>query len=201
MNTDNRLQTFEIMCHALLYALPFCPKKQIVDDLQMIVERLTFSGLTSSEESSDVLESEAEQLFVRDLPRPMVVYVKWLIRKGFIGYISDDEGYKFVSYVSTALEKYHEVEFLTAVRLPRSSQVEISEKLKGVHGAQSRIVFMTVPSLVAGFVVRRPDGQDDYSLAGSAGGLIEKFLLSVQPQYHNSQGMTESAVGEAVAAS
>jgi F0F1-type ATP synthase delta subunit len=183
MNDDNQDKTFELMGKALFHALPFCPQAQLIDDLRMVVERITFSDLASTSNSIEDIEAAVETLFVRDQPRAMIVFIEWAVHRGYIATLSGNVGYSFISRVSDELSKFKEIEFLSAVKLPQAFQIEISEQLHRVHGDSSRIVFMTIPSLVAGFVVRYADGKDDYSLAGSASMFIEKFLVATQPQY------------------
>jgi F0F1-type ATP synthase delta subunit len=188
-SADSQQKIFDLMGKALLHALPFAPQAQLIENLRMVVERITFSDLaTSSAESIDTGEALIESLFARDQPRAMIVFVKWVLRRGYISMLSGDNGYGFITHVSNELSRFKEIEFLTAVKLPQKMQIEVSEQVHKVHGEDSRIVFITVPSLMAGFVVRYPDGKDDFSLSGSASGLIQQFIITTQPQYDAGRG-------------
>lgn len=183
MSADDRQSILRAMSTALYRAMPYSPKTQVIDNLRMIVERITFSDLAESEEPREAIVAEMEALFSRDLPEPLMVYLKWSLSRGYLPVLSGEQGYDFISHVSVSLSMFKEIEFMTAVQLSSDMQVGIATKIQSIHGEDTRVVFVIVPSLVAGFVVKYPGGQVDHSLSGSASSLIQKFIAATQPSY------------------
>lgn len=151
------------------------PVDEMVKELHLIIERLTFHSNTSRRQR-ELGAQDIEALLGSDVSRSMFDFMVWSADHKLLKLFQGDAGQVFLSYCAKHYRHIGEVTVTTPVSLSDVFTFTISEQLRQVHPFPTRLIFRTEPSLVAGVVIKTSDDLHDYSLRKSMLSDISAYL-------------------------
>jgi F0F1-type ATP synthase delta subunit len=123
-------------------------------ELQLVVERMSFSGLAERQPQDDVATMAEIDLYFRDeLREPMVSFLHWMASRNMLGVLSGRAGLVFLDHCIKKYAKVSEVVITTAVSLDADYEQHLADRLRAVHPLPARILFAVQPNLVAGLTI------------------------------------------------
>jgi F0F1-type ATP synthase delta subunit len=142
------------------------PIDQIMGELQVIIERLSFSELHQvlpGSRDQDKL-SEIELLLKDDISPEVLGFVKWMAQQNLMRLLGGKGGRLFLSYCSVHYRKVQQVRFVTAVDIGEAARHSIVNKLRVIYPEPTRIIFEVETSLLAGCLIDDGQRRSDMSL-------------------------------------
>ena len=141
------------------------PVAQLLSELQVVIERLSFSGLVYREDSHNAaFVSELDLLFEGEVSRAMMNFLHWLAQNHILVVLTDRTGHLFLNHCNKIYSGVKEVKFITSIDLSPEYRGSAMSKLRVLYPLPARIVFETNPSLKAGFVIQDNSKTVDLSL-------------------------------------
>ncbi len=162
---------------------------QVLTELQVVIERISFSGLHSNEQNNyQVSPEDIDILFEGEISDSMLNFVHKLAERRMLRIVADRTGQLFLNFCIQQYKLVKEIRFLTPVLLSEEAQNNLLLRLRLLYPAPARIIFETNPSLVAGFVINDGTKTVDYSLKSTMVTKIKPHLYEVLRQQRQSQG-------------
>ena len=144
-------------------------------ELQLVVERLSFSRLHERDPQNDPATLAEIDLFFRDeVSDGMVKFIRWTAGRHLLGALSDEQGRVFLDGCLSKYRKVKEVQVVTAIDLTDEHREAIIRRLRAVHPDPARILFSSSPSIIAGFVMNSGNSVVDKSLRSHVSETISK---------------------------
>lgn len=171
MDTNTIAAALEEYTHTL-------PVGQLLSELQLVIERVTFSGIAASRESHETIMAEIEVLFSEDVSSGVLKFILWLQQKKLLSLLSGNNGSLFLNFCIKRYRNKQQVVFTTAVAISFDLQEYIYAALRSVKTADARIAFKVDPHLIAGFTIDDGGGLVDRSLRELAEVMIPKKVQS-----------------------
>ncbi len=141
------------------------PIKQLLSEIQIVIERLSFSEINVRYKNDQTAQkNEVDILFEGEVSDAMLDFVHWLIEKNGLGVLSDRVGRLFLEYCIKAYKDAPEVKLITAVELDDEFAKKLINKIRILYPAPTRIVYYIAPNLVAGIVIKDGSKTIDLSL-------------------------------------
>lgn len=155
------------------------PVAQIISELQIAIERISFTGLhNSNQQALPELDAEIDQLLQGEVSDTILAYIHWLASRGALGVFADQTGRMFLSYCIKLYKDSVEIKFITPIELSSSFREVIAAKLGRMYPPPARVVYEVMPSLVAGFVIQTGTATVDKSLRSFMANAIKTRLAS-----------------------
>ncbi len=167
MNNESNIKktTTQILFEQLDLMTCHLPIKQLLSEIQVVIERLSFSEISDRYKNDQVAQkNEVDLLFEGEISDSMLDFVHWLIEKNGLGILSDKIGRMFLEYCIKAYKGAPEVKLITAVQLDDEFAKKLINKLRTLYPAPTRIVYYIAPNLVAGIVIKDGTKTIDLSL-------------------------------------
>lgn len=152
---------------------------QLLAELQVVVERLTFSGLHLRKKQQDSIPiAEIDLLFEGEVSDGMLSFIHWLSDRNILGVIADRTGTLFLDYSIRRYKQMTEVRFISPVQLSNETLAYTTERLRSLYPAPARIIYEIKPSINAGFIIL--DGEKTIDLS-----LQKNMIKSIKPRISN----------------
>ncbi len=130
------------------------PISTTLRELQLVVERLTFSKLYERQPQNDPATIAELDLFFRDeVSDGMLQFVRWIASRNLLGFIAGDQGKVFLDQCLAKYRRVQEIQVTTAIPLTKADRAAITERLRPIHPVPARILFNTSQTMIAGLVV------------------------------------------------
>ncbi len=134
------------------------PVDQLISELQLVVERISFSQLESKKSrGTPVTIAEINLLLDGEISAEVLGFVQWMSAQNMLSMISDSNGLLFLDYCIKKYKKIIQIKFTTAISLDDTTKETIKARLLPTYPVGTRMIFNTSPSIVAGFIL--DDGQ------------------------------------------
>lgn len=163
------------------------PLEQIIDELLVVHERLSFAGFGHGADGGDPQQQRHQIEFVlgRDVSAGMVQFVTYLADQHALHYVTDDLTSVFIDYCKTYFLNRTQITVTTAIAVSQSTREHIKAELKQLYPANTRFLFMTNRSLIAGVTIKINDRQtDDLSFKTQVVKLIQERVKNQQQEYY-----------------
>ena len=160
------------------------PTAQLIAELQVVVERLSFTDLHDAigQYSQENL-AKIDLLFEGEISDGMLSFVHWLAKYNLLKVIVNDTGNIFLNYCIKKYNQISEVKFITPIQLSDEAKCYTLGRLRLIYPKPARIIYEVMPSLSAGFIIQNGAKIIDRSLR-------TKIIQSVKPyilkQYQSS---------------
>ena len=156
------------------------PIAQLLSELQIAVERISFSGVhRKNPQSEPEFIAELDMLFDGEVSEDLLEFIHWLASLNALGVLADRTGYLFLNYCTKQYGEITEVRFITPVDLPTESRQYIAERLGTVYPAPARVVYEVMPSIVAGFVIHDGSTTIDRSLRSHMARTVKPRIIDM----------------------
>lgn len=131
------------------------PVDQMLTELQIVVERLSFSQVQSRQNGNDAPVSIAQinMLFQDEISTEMLGYVQWVRDHNMLILLTDRNGLLFLNYCIKKYKEMTQVRFVTAIPISDTLRLHIKNAMLRLYPSGARLIFETRPSLVAGFLI------------------------------------------------
>jgi F0F1-type ATP synthase delta subunit len=131
------------------------PVDQLLSELQIVVERVSFSQLQNrqSGQNNDISIAQINMLFQDEISTEMLSYVQWLREHKLLLAVSDNNGLLFLNYCIKKYKQLTQVRFITAVPISEALKAHVRRAMLRLYPSGARLIFETNSSLVAGFVI------------------------------------------------
>lgn len=175
------------------------PIDEMVKELHLIIERLTFHSNTTKRQK-ELTPQDMEALLSSDVSPRMFDFMVWSADKKILKLFVGDAGQVFLSYCAKHYRHIGEVVVTTPVVLSDVFTFTASEQLRQIHPFPTRLIFRTEPSLVAGVVIKTPEELHDYSLRKTMLSDISAYLRAQPtpnrqaPEAHEQQDVAPVSV-------
>lgn len=184
MNNDNPHQKssseeiYEFAFVELSKRLPFTSVGEVLSDLQLVVERISFSSIATNTKNQDAeyLKTKVSQLLDVDVPKQVIAFCNLLIDKKILILLDGERGRYFISHCSKRLKSIPQVDIFVPCKIHLATKHSLAEKIQKMYSHEVRVVFNTSPSVVAGFVIRDGSKTIDLSLGSASNVLISKHI-------------------------
>jgi F0F1-type ATP synthase delta subunit len=141
------------------------PVAQLLSELQVIIERLSFSGLVYRDDDDDAaLLSELDLLFEGEISKDIMDFLHWLASKRILAILAGKMGHSFLNHCNKVYSGVKEIKFITSIDLSSQYRNAIMLKLRTLYPLPARIVCDVNPLLKAGFVIQDNSKTVDRSL-------------------------------------
>jgi len=156
------------------------PVDQLLTELQIVVERISFSQLQNKQQRQDAQISIAQinMLFQDEISEEMLGYVQWLRENNLLRVLADNNGLLFLNYCVKKYKMMTQVRFISAIPISESLKTHVRSLIPRLYPSGARLIFEINYSLVAGFVIedgsRTIDKSLKKTLIQSLRGQIEK---------------------------
>lgn len=156
------------------------PVDQLLTELQIVVERISFSQLQHKQnrQDSEVSIAQINMLFQDEISEEMLAYVQWLREHKLLLVLADQNGLLLLNYCVKKYKQVTQVRFISAVPIGDELKAHVRASLPKLYPSGSRLVFESNPSLIAGFVIedgsRTVDKSLKRTLLQSLRGVIEQ---------------------------
>lgn len=156
---------------------------QIVGELSLVVERLGFAEFQADEPDSMLKNiAKIDFLLDKDVSPGTIEFVKFLTENGKLGVLLRDAGLMFIGFCKSYYSEMKQLSFRTAVEMSPNKQQQVRMTLMSVYPVNTRILFESDPTLVAGFALQDSNGiVCDYSLRNRVLKLINEFIRNRMP--------------------
>lgn len=131
------------------------PIDQMLTELQIVVERLSFSQIQTTQNSTDsnVSIAHINMLFQDEISTEMLEYVQWVREHNMLSALTDKNGLLFLNYSIKKYKQMTQVRFITAIPISNGLKIDVKNAMLRLYPSGARLIFETRPSLVAGFVI------------------------------------------------
>jgi F0F1-type ATP synthase delta subunit len=131
------------------------PVDQLLSELQIVVERISFSQVQNrqSGQNNDISIAQINMLFQDEISTEMLGYVQWLREHNLLTAVADNNGLVFLNYCIKKYKQLTQVRFITAIPISDTLKAHIRKSLFHLYPSGARLIFETNASLVAGFVI------------------------------------------------
>ncbi|MFZ2544370.1 MAG: hypothetical protein WAW80_00095 [Candidatus Saccharimonadales bacterium] len=162
------------------------PKEQTLQELLIVVERLTFSRESMG---SDLSMATVEDVLGGDVTPDIIEFVHWMHRRKLLGLLVGENGRTFLRFSTRYYRSIKEVRCITPITISESYKIKLLTHLRMIYPEPARIVFEVVPSLILGCII--DDGVDrvDMSLMSESPQLIKKYITALKPLGDHSHGV------------
>lgn len=152
---------------------------QLISELQVVVERMSFSGLHKTFKKGDAAAlAEIDLMFEGEISMPILSFVYWLADNDGLSVLADKTGHFFLDTCIKRYKSITEIRFATAIELTDETKQSIVHDLYKVYQEPSRVIFEVIPSIVAGFIIRDGAKVIDKSLKTMSTQAIKKYLTN-----------------------
>lgn len=129
--------------------------ERILSELQVVIQRASFSHLSdpANRRDTNVVEAQIGVLFEGEISSEMLSYVKWLNENGMLDVVFGDSGIIFLNFFIKKYRNLTQVKFITPIVISENLRGYVRKLLLPYYPKGARIIFITKPSLVAGFVI------------------------------------------------
>lgn len=153
---------------------------QVLSELQTVVERVSFSGISDQQaEDPQGLVAAVEALFRGEVSDEMLDFVKWMAEKRALYILSDQKGKDFIDLCARLYKDVQELKFVTAVPLNAGARQWVIDKLRVRYPAPARINFEVSPDLIAGFKIYDKAQTVDKSLATYTAEQVPRYVSEI----------------------
>lgn len=149
--------------------------EQTMQELQLAVERLTFGSESMGHEMS---MDDIDSLLSADISHDTMTFLAWLHRRNVLQLMIGERGRLMLSYCARYYRSVREVRCSTPIPLRESFRITLLSQLRVAYPEPARIVFETVPSLLAGCVIDDGQKRRDMSLQGMMPNYVNEFLAT-----------------------
>jgi len=130
------------------------PVDQFLSELQLIIERISFSQLhLNRQQQVSVTIAQIDMLFQGEISTEMLGFVQWLREANLLHVIADKPGLLFLNYCIKKYKGMTQVRFVSAVSLDTTLRDYVWQSILKLYPANTRLIFEVNPSLVAGFII------------------------------------------------
>lgn len=151
--------------------------EQTLQELQLAVERFTFGSHGSSR---DMTMSDVDTLLRGDVSLDMMSFIEWLHHRKLLRLLVGKNGRLLLSFCTRYYRNVPQVKCTTAIPLRESFKVKLLTQLRILYPEPTRIVFETVPSLMAGCVISDGTKNIDMSLQSRTPQYVRRYVAAVQ---------------------
>lgn len=128
---------------------------QVLAELQVVIERLSFSGIYKNLKPGEKVQiADINLLFEDEISDSMLAFVGWLVENNILSVVIDRTGLLFLDFCIKRYKQVTEVRFLTPIKLTGEMQQYVIQRLRNIYPSPARIIFEVLPALVAGFVIK-----------------------------------------------
>jgi F0F1-type ATP synthase delta subunit len=166
MKTEsNNSSNIDIIMSSLSSSTIDLPVAQLLSELQVVIERLSFSGLVYREDSHDAaFMSELDLLFEGEISSAMMDFLHWLASRHILVILTGRTGHLFLNHCNKIYSGVKEIKFITSIDLSAQYRNSVMSKLRTLYPLPARIVCESNPSLKAGFIIQDNSKTVDLSL-------------------------------------
>lgn len=160
------------------------PVDQIVNELTIITERLSFAEFdTTNSKSNAAILGQLVYLLERDISPGMMSYVKYLAENNQLGVLQREAGKSFIEHCRNYYSEKKQLVIRCPIRLGPDKQKQVAVRLLSLYPVSSRVIFEVDAGLIAGFILYE-DGTKiaDSSLRRQAARLIETYITERIPK-------------------
>lgn len=131
------------------------PVDQLIAELQIVIERISFSRIheSTNEDSKSYVTDQIDLLFRGEVSPGVLAFVQWMASQGFLAVLAGDTGLAFLGHCVRKYTNLTQVRFITAVVINESLKEYISQTITKRYPRNSRLVFETNAGIIAGFVI------------------------------------------------
>jgi len=138
---------------------------QVLAELQVVIERLSFSGIYKNLKPGEKVQiADVDLLFEDEISDSMLVFIRWLADNNILSVVIDRTGLLFLDFCIKRYKQVAEVRFLTPIKLTSEMQQYVIQRLRQIYPAPARIIFEVLPALTAGFIIKDGTKTIDRSL-------------------------------------
>lgn len=153
------------------------PVSQLLGELQVAVERISFSKLhTRPAHQGKVTLAEINLLFEDQISEEVLSFVRWLAEKRALAQLADETGILFIDECSKLYRATKEVRFITPIVLSDKLQTSIRQQLVRNYTVPVRVVFEVSPNVMAGFVLQDGTHKVDRSLRAFSQLYLKRYI-------------------------
>lgn len=151
------------------------PISTVLDELQLVVERVSFSGIYElKNQSSQAVFTELDLYFEEEVSLGMMQFIRWFASKARLRSLANEDGRSLLEYCVIEYRKIQEIRFVSAIQFTEEEKLHTMSKLRTQFPEPARIIFDTAPSLMAGFRIEAGDEVVDASLRSHVNSLIAR---------------------------
>jgi F0F1-type ATP synthase delta subunit len=131
------------------------PVDQLLSELQIVIERISFSQVQNrqSGQNNDISIAQINMLFQDEISTEMLGYVQWLREHRLLLAVSDNNGLLFLNYCIKKYKQLTQVRFVTAIPISETLKSHVRSRVTRLYPSGARLIFETNSSLIAGFVI------------------------------------------------
>lgn len=165
------------------------PIDQMLQELQLIVERLTFGMNTGQSGTQPALNTgDIGTLLGTDVSPALTTFVLWLNSRNMLRLLSGKNGRHFLSFCVQHYSSVKEIRCSVPISLSEGMRQSLLGHLRRLYPEPARIIFEVAPSLVAGCVIHDGESVTDMSLAGRLPELVGAYIAAARPTVGASNG-------------
>lgn len=151
--------------------------EQTLQELQLAVERFTFGSHGSSR---DMTMNDVDMLLRGDVSLDMMSFIEWLHHRKLLRLLIGKNGRLLLSFCTRYYRSVPQVKCSTPIPLRESFRIKLLTQLRMVYPEPTRIVFETVPSLMAGCVIDDGIKSADMSLQSKTPQYVRQYVAALQ---------------------
>jgi len=179
MNTEPKLfkQVTQIL-DELDLATSSLPINQLLAELLVVVERLSFTGIHDAIQQYSLENiAKIDLLFEGEVSDGMLSFIHWLAKYNMLKVLVDDTGSIFLNYCIKKYKQIAEVKFITPIQLSDETKSYTLGRLRLIYPQPARIIYEVIPSLSAGFVIQDGTKIVDRSLHTKITQSVKPYIL------------------------
>jgi hypothetical protein len=182
MNTENnslssghkpKLSLDEEVIKALDTYTMHMPISQVLQELQIAIERLTFSG---ADVAGSLTIANIEILLKKDLSPSILEFIDWVHKRKIMNVLFDKGGRMFLAFCNDYYSRITEVQCFVPIDTAPTFRTRIIQLLRPVYPEPQRIIFHTSPTLICGCIIDDGAQKIDLSLQRNARDLIATHI-------------------------
>jgi len=164
-NTKNLNIAFDL----LLAEARFYPRSKIINELNIIADRIKFSGklqelFASRSVNKEKVKIAINTLFKDDISEEIFGFLLALAENDLSELFTVDNSLELIDYCQNQLYKIKELFFISPIPLSISFREKMITKIKSVFvDEEIRVIFIVKPSVVIGFILQDEKVLYDYS--------------------------------------
>lgn len=151
--------------------------EQTLQELQLIVERLSFG---SESIGTNMSMDDIDLLLAGDISNDMIAFVVWLQKRNIIRLLIGNEGRLLLTYSVRYYRTIRQVRCSTPIQLSDSFRIKLLTQLRILYPEPTRIIFDTVPSLMAGCVIDDGHTRTDMSLKNMTPRYVGQYVATIR---------------------
>lgn len=131
------------------------PVDQLITELQIVVERISFSrpGQRQQGQSNEISIAQINMLLQDEVSPEMLSYVQWMRENRLLLTLADTNGLLFLNHCIKKYKQLTQVRFITPVPISEGLKAHVTQSLVTAYPSGTRLIFETNSSLLAGFVI------------------------------------------------